>query len=566
MIFLQKCLTFLIKYGIVLSEHFISLKLLSFTHLKGRDHMSSKTATFIILAIYVAVMVGIGFYTSRKTKSANDFMLGGRNVGSWLTAFSYGTTYFSAVVFIGYAGQFGWSYGVSAAWVGIGNAIIGSLIPFFLIGRRTRLMTKHMGAKTMPEFFEKRFDSSMLKTVTSLIVFIFLIPYTASVYNGLSRLFGMVFDLGENGGTIIILLMALLSAIYVILGGYKATAVNDFVQGIIMLIGIATVVALTVQKKDGLAVAIDSLNAISDKSTPANTLGSLFGPDPLNLLGVVILTSLGTWGLPQMVQKFYAIKDDAAIKKGAIISTFFAIVVAGGSYFMGGFVRLYCTTDPAVTDKALIEVVNGKPVFDTMVPALIQQALPNMLIGLVVVLVLSASLSTLSSLVLTSSSTLTNDLIKPRVKNFDDKKQMLCIRVFIAIFLVISVIIACNKNASISTLMSYSWGALSGAFLGPFLYGLFMKKASIAAVAASFITGLGITVGHMVMFSLNIPAFDGIKQAVIDLNCPLNLLSPVNAGAFAMIVSLIVVPVVSCLTKAPDEKVVKEAFDSLNKE
>ena len=527
--------------------------------------MSSKTATFIILAIYVAVMVGIGFYTSGKTKSAKDFMLGGRNVGSWLTAFSYGTTYFSAVVFIGYAGQFGWSYGVSAAWVGIGNAIIGSLIPFFLIGRRTRLMSKQLRAKTMPEFFGKRFNSDMLKTITSLIVFVFLIPYTASVYNGLSRLFGMVFDLGEHGGTIIIILMALLSAIYVILGGYKATAINDFIQGIIMLVGIATVVVLTVQKKDGLAMAIDSLNAISDNSTPANTLGSLFGPDPFNLLGVVILTSLGTWGLPQMVQKFYAIKDEDAIKKGAIISTLFALVVAGGSYFMGGFVRLYCTTDPTVTDKSLIEVVNGKPVYDTMVPALIHQALPNMLIGLVVVLVLSASLSTLSSLVLTSSSTLTNDLIKPRVKDFNDKKQMLCIRIFIAVFLVISVIIACNKNASISTLMSYSWGALSGAFLGPFLYGLFMKKASIAAVISSFVTGLGIAVGHMILFSLNIPAFDGLKQAVINLNCPLNLLSPVNAGAVAMIVSLIVVPVVSCFTKAPDEKVVNEAFESLVK-
>ncbi|MBR3971079.1 MAG: sodium/solute symporter [Ruminococcus sp.] len=528
--------------------------------------MSSKTATFIILALYVAAMIGIGFYTSRRTKSASDFMLGGRNVGSWLTAFSYGTTYFSAVVFIGYAGQFGWSYGVSATWVGIGNAIIGSLIPFFLIGRRTRLMTKHLGATTMPEYFEKRFDSSALKTVTSLIVFVFLIPYTASVYNGLSRLFGMVFDLGENGGTIIIILMAVLSAVYVILGGYKATAVNDFVQGIIMLVGISTVVALTVQKKDGLSAAIDSLNAISDSSTPADTLGSLFGPDPLNLFGVVLLTSLGTWGLPQMVQKFYAIKDDEAIKKGAVISTLFAFVVAGGSYFMGGFVRLYCTTDPAESGKAVIDVVNGKPVFDTMVPALIQQALPNMLIGLVVVLVLSASLSTLSSLVLTSSSTLTNDLIKPRVKDFDDKKQMLCIRVFIAVFLIISVIIACNKNASISTLMSYSWGALSGAFLGPFLYGLFMKKASVAAVCASFVTGLGITVTHMILFSMNISAFDGIKKAVIELDCPLNLLSPINAGAAAMIVSLIVVPVVSSFTKAPDENVVKEAFDSLSKE
>jgi SSS family solute:Na+ symporter len=527
--------------------------------------MDAKVATFVILAIYIAMMVGIGFYTSRRTKSTEDFMLGGRNVGSWLTAFSYGTTYFSAVVFIGYAGQFGWMYGVSATWVGIGNAIIGSLIPFFLIGRRTRLMSNHFGAKTMPEFFEHRFDSKALKTVSAAIVFIFLIPYTASVYNGLSRLFGMVFDLGEHGATYIIIAMALLSAAYVTLGGYKATALNDFFQGIIMLIGIATVVALTVKEKNGLSEAVDALNRLADDKGKTNTLGSIFGPDPINLLGVVILTSLGTWGLPQMVQKFYAIKDEQAIKKGAVISTFFALVVAGGSYFMGGFVRLYCTAvENDGTERTFIERgSNGKIIYDKMVPALLDQAMPNILIGLIVVLVLSASLSTLSSLVLTSSSTLTNDLIKPHVKNFDDKKQMTVMRVFIAVFLTISVIIASHKNASISTLMSYSWGALSGAFLGPFLYGLFMKKTTKAACWASFFTGVGISVAHMVLFSLNISAFDDLKKSVIDMGWKLNILSPINAGAFAMLVSLAIVPIVSCFTKAPEDKVVDNAFSSL---
>ncbi|MCQ2491279.1 MAG: sodium/solute symporter [Ruminococcus sp.] len=520
--------------------------------------MASKTATFIVLALYIAIMVGIGIYTSRRTKSSDDFILGGRNVGSWLTAFSYGTTYFSAVVFIGYAGQFGWMYGLSASWVGIGNAVIGSLIPFFLLGRRARLMSNHLNARTMPEFFEKRFDSSSLKTVSALIVFIFLIPYTASVYNGLSKLFGMIFDLGENGHIYIIALMALLSAAYVMLGGYKATALNDFFQGIIMLIGIGTVVALTVSGKNGLAEAADALNNISDSKTESGTLGSLFGPDPINLFGVVILTSLGTWGLPQMVQKFYAIKNEDAIKKGAVISTIFALVVAGGCYFTGGFVRLYNNDTTGAAFDA-----NGAPIYDQMIPELLKQAMPNILIGLIIVLVLSASLSTLSSLVLTSSSTLTNDLIKPRIKNFSDKKQMLTMRILIAVFLIISVVIACNKNAQISTLMSYSWGALSGAFLGPFLFGLFMKKASKAACWASFFTGVGISIAHMVLFSLGISAFDGLKADVIALNCPLNLLSPINAGAFAMIVSILIVPVVSLFTSSPDKKVVDNAFSSL---
>lgn len=523
--------------------------------------MNSQYATFGILAIYVIVMIAIGFYTSRKTKSTNDFMLGGRNVGSWLTAFSYGTTYFSAVVFIGYAGQFGWSYGVSAAWIGVGNALLGSMLPWLILGKRTRIMTNHLGAKTMPDYFGRRFDSNALKTAAAAVVFIFLIPYTASVYNGLSRLFGMVFNLGDNGYVYIIIAMAVLSAVYVILGGYAATALNDFFQGMIMLIGIIAVVICTLNGKGGFSSAIEQLGQIEAQKS----LDTLFGPDPVNLFGVVVLTSIGTWGLPQMVQKFYAIKNEQAIAKGTVISTVFALIVAGGSYFMGGFIRLYCTTDSADTSKAFIETVNGKPVYDAMVPALLDSALPDILIGLVVVLVLSASLSTLSSLVLTSSSTLTNDLIKPRVKDFTDKKQMTVMRVLIAVFLVISVFIACNKNASISTLMSYSWGALSGSFLGPFMYGLFSKKTSKAACWTSFCTGVGITLVHMFLFSMNIEAFSGIRQAVVDLNLPINILSPINAGAFAMLVSIIEVPVISAFTKQPDKKVVDNVFSVLGK-
>ncbi len=521
--------------------------------------MTALTATLIMLFVYVAVMISIGFYTSRKTKSAEDFMLGGRSVGGWLTAFSYGTTYFSAVVFIGYAGQFGWSYGVSAAWIGVGNALLGSMLPWLILGRRTRLMTNQIQAKTMPDYFGKRFDSNTLKTIAAAVVFIFLIPYTASVYNGLSRLFGMVFDLGDSGYVYIIIAMALLSAIYVILGGYSATALNDFFQGIVMLVGIIAVVVCTLNGKGGFSSAIEQLAEIEGQKN----LDTLFGPDPVNLFGVVILTSIGTWGLPQMVQKFYAIKNEQAIVKGTIISTIFALVVAGGSYFMGGFIRLYCTTDAADTSKAFIETVNGKPVFDSMVPALLDSALPDMLIGLVVVLVLSASLSTLSSLVLTSSSTLTNDLIKPRVKNFTDKNQMTVMRVMIAVFLFISVFIACNKNASISTLMSYSWGALSGSFLGPFMWGLFSKKTTKAACITSFCTGVGITLLHMILFSLNIEAFSGIKQAVVDMNLSFNILSPINAGAFAMLISVVEVPIISLFTKKPDTKIVDHAFECL---
>ena len=281
-----------------------------------------------ILIIYLAVMIGIGVYCRKATSTVNDFVLGGRNIGPWFTAFAYGTSYFSAVVFIGYAGQFGWLYGASATWIGIGNAVIGSLLAWFMLGKRTRIMTKHLSASTMPEFFEKRYGSKGLKFTSAVIIFIFLIPYTASVYNGLSRLFESAFGIPYN---YCIIGMAVFTAIYVIIGGYKATALNDFVQGIIMLIGIAAVVICVVSHKGGLSASFAELGAITDGAGNTEIFNSLLGPDPINLIGVVILTSLGTWGLPQMVQKFYAIKDDAAITRGSIISTIFAFVVAGGS-------------------------------------------------------------------------------------------------------------------------------------------------------------------------------------------------------------------------------------------
>ena len=525
---------------------------------------ASQIITLVVVIVYAAAMVTIGILTSKKTKNVDDFVFGGNKIGPWMTAFAFGTAYFSAVVFIGYAGQFGWSYGVSAAWIGVGNALIGATLAWAVLGKRTRLMTKHLEAKTMPDFFMKRYGSSPLKTVGALIVFLFMIPYTASVYNGLSRLFAMAFDLGENGYEYVMIAMAVLSAIYVVLGGYSATAVNDFIQGMIMLVGITAVVISVLRVNGGLGGSIDALKTVT--AVPDGKLASVFGPDPINLFGVVVLTSLGTWGLPQMTHKFYAIRDEKDIKRGLIISTFFCLVVSGGCYLLGGFTRLFNTTEAGegVGSNMIQKLSNGKLEFDAMVPAMLQQALPTILIGLVVVLVLSASLSTLSALVLTSSTTLAHDLIRPASKGkLDDKKEFKLMRVLILFFLLISVVIAMNKNAAITTLMSYSWGALSGSFLGPFLWGLYSKKTTRAAVWTSFFCGVVFTVAHMCIFTFFRDSCAGIVKWAASL--PLNLASPINAGALLMIFSIVIVPIVSAFTKPVEQKTVDEAFAAYQK-
>ncbi|MBQ1424384.1 MAG: sodium:solute symporter, partial [Lachnospiraceae bacterium] len=149
----------------------------------------------LMLVVFFGVMIYIGLYCRQHSTDVNGFVLGGRSVGPWLTAFAYGTSYFSAVIFVGYAGQFGWKYGIATTWVGIGNALLGSLAAWVVLGRRTRIMTQHLNSATMPEFFGKRFDSKALQIAASAVTFIFLIPYTASLYNGLSRLFGMAFNI-----------------------------------------------------------------------------------------------------------------------------------------------------------------------------------------------------------------------------------------------------------------------------------------------------------------------------------------------------------------------------------
>lgn len=487
----------------------------------------------LLLILFFAVMVGIGFYSRKHATNVDGFVLGGRSVGPWLTAFAYGTSYFSAVVFVGYAGQFGYKYGISATWIGIGNALIGSLLAWIVLGRRTRIMSKHLKAKTMPDYFGKRFDSNALRVTAAVISFVFLIPYTASVYNGLSRLFEMAFDVPY---TVCVVVMAALTCVYVILGGYMATAINDFVQGIIMLVGIVAVIASVLNGQGGFMQAVFKLSEIpSDIPVTMGQQGaftSFFGPDPLNLLGVVILTSLGTWGLPQMVSKFYAIRDEKAVKTGTVISTLFAIVVSGGCYFLGGFARLF--------DTDAIRNAQGGIVYDAIIPTMLN-SLSDILIGIVIVLVLSASMSTLSSLVLTSSSTLTLDFLKGNIiKKMDEKKQLLTMRIFLVFFVVISVVIALDPPTFIAQLMGISWGALAGAFLAPFMYGLYWKGVTKSAVWASFICGVGITVSNMFFHFIA---------------------SPINAGAIAMVAGLIVVPVVSLITPKLSGDKVNEIFE-----
>ena len=473
------------------------------------------------------MLVVVIAFTAKKNLSLNEFLLGGRNVGPWLSAFSYGASYFSAVIIVGYAGSTGWNVGLSAVWCGIGNALIGSLLAWSLLAKPTRLMGERLKVATIPGFFEKRYDSKALKIIASLIIFVFLLPYSASVYKGLGTMIKAAFGFDY---TWCVIGIALLSAVYLFAGGYKATAITDFIQGLIMLGGLVAVVFYIVRAAGGLTGGIAALGDLG--------MGSLTPPQGKGgwLLSNVLLTSMGVLGMPQMIHKFFAIKDAGSVKRATVISTVFALVVAGGAYFAGSFGPVILAKIAAPGGGTMADAVNnGAMALDMVMPTMLTDQtvvmIPEALQGLIVVLLLSASISTLTSLVLSSSSVITLDLVGMLAPNMKQKSATLLMRVLCVLFVALSLVINfLMQDTPIVSLMSLSWGTIAGAFLAPFLYGLLWRGVTRAGAFAGVIAGA--------LISLLPPIVTG------------NMALAPYSGAAAMLCGLIIVPVVSRFTQA----------------
>lgn len=486
-------------------------------------------SNIIILLIYIVLMVSVGLYCMKKAKNVDGFLLGGRNFGPWLSAFAYGTSFFSAVIFIGYAGKNGWNLGISAVWIGIANALIGCLVSWLVLAKRTRMMTHKLDAKTMPEFFESRYQDKRMKIFCAIIIFIFLTPYAASVYMGLSYLFSAVFPRVPYIWWMVI--MATLTALYLTLGGYMATVLTDFIQGLIMIVGIVLVVyfVMTNPVVDGLKNGLRQLGQIPDVGS--DLTHPFGGRNWFDLLSLSVLTSLGTWGLPQMVHKFYTVKAGNSIRQAAIISTLFALLIGGAAYFIGAFGRLFLQNQVPAEG------------FDAVMPQMLNMALPSVMMGVVLVLILSASMSTLSSVVMTSSSSLTIDLVKGHfAPNMSDRDTVGLMRILCVVFVGLSFAIAAFKPKEIITLMSFSWGTVAGTFIGPYVWGLYDKKVTKIGAWSGMICGF----------------LTSIVPAVVS---GFNAQFAPTFGMLAMFVSLLITPIVSRYTPGYDTEFIKGIFE-----
>ena len=504
----------------------------------------TQMVTIIALIVFSLMMVAIGIYSWKKTQTIDGFLLGGRKIGAWVSAFAYGTSYFSAVIFIGYAGKHGWSIGFGSMWIGVGNAILGCLLAWKLLARRTRTMTHTLQAKTMPEFFEGRYQSTKMKVFAALVIFIFLVPYSAAVYKGLGTMFNTIFP--TVSVTVCMLLIAVLTAVYLVLGGYVATAYTDFVQGIIMIFGVIAMVVAIVKNPavGGFMEGFSRIKAIDPE------LVNPWGGSSFKFLCTnILLTSFGTWGLPQMVSKYYAIKDERSIKKATVVSTGFALLIGCGAYFIGSLARLILNGNVPMTAAGDIN-------FDAIIPNMLVTALGDaniittIILAVILLLLLSASMSTLASVVLTSASAISVDLVPVVKKNYKASHQMALTRGLCLLFVALSFLFATMNISIIVNIMSFSWGVVSGCFIGPYIWGIYSKKVTKAGAWAGMISGL---------FAVGIPTL----MISLSSGFPAAAAKAPEMGVSAMALSIVVVPVVSAFTKKFDEKHIASVF--LNK-
>ncbi len=469
----------------------------------------------IVVALYVLMIIIVGLMGLRRTKSFKDFFLGGGKIGAWMTAFSYGTAYFSAVLFIGFAGSIGWEFGFSGLWIAFFNALVGVFLVWSVFGWRIKKVTSEMGVSTMSEFLEKRYSSSLFKLLSAIVIFIFMIPYSAAVFMGLSYLFTSTFQIPYEYA---LLFMGVLTAMYLVMGGYKSMAMIDMIFGMIMVVSVSILFVSTLDAGGGLSNIANDLKAI--KPGLINVVGP---PGFWPLFSFVCLTSVAPIAMPQLVQKFYAIRDRKAVRTGMIASTAFAILICGVAYFIGSTTRALVT--PETAPGAFAE---GVPVFDRLMPELLVNVIPETLTVVILLLILSASMSTLAALVLISSSSFSKDFYGGFIKkDISDKSLTVLMRFMSGFFVLLSVILAYMNIDTIVIILGVSWGAIGSFFLGPFVWGLFTRWTTRFGALSSGIIGL--TVCLALYFS--------------------GLPSP-QAGTIGMFTSFLANPVFSFLGKA----------------
>jgi SSS family solute:Na+ symporter len=427
--------------------------------------MSEPLVYTVILFVYLAGLVVVGFITGRRTKSVEDFYIGGRQIGPWVTALSFVAAYFSSVVIIG-GGGFGYMFGMSTLWIGAINVLLGCTVAWIVLGPRIRIFTQRLKTMTVPGFIGERFQSDFACIFSALIIVLFMIIYNVSILKGMGHIFEVLMNIPYVYG---VLVSCIIILFYVSIGGYLAVVWTSFIQAWVMGVGLIVLTVFALQRVGGITAVNTALASIDPGLT--NTPGIWGWP---GLISYALIVSFGVWGMPQLVVRFYSIKNLKVLKIGTVVATV-GTCMALLPYFNGAIAR---TLFPSL------------PSPDLAIPTLVKTTLSPFGAAIVLAGVVAAGMSTFSSVLIILSSSMVQDLIKKGIKrDIAKEKSLFWGKIGSVVIGFVSLVIALRPPALVLTLTAFAWAVIASTTLWPILFGIYWRGATKWGCVASMVGG-----------------------------------------------------------------------------
>ncbi|MGD9402609.1 MAG: sodium/proline symporter [bacterium] len=421
----------------------------------------------VVLLVYLVILGLVGVFSSRRLKTSADYAIGGRSIGPWVTALSFVAAYFSSVLIIG-GGAFGYKYGLSTLWIGASNVLVGCALAWIILGKRIRRMTEETGSMTISEFLGKRYGSRAIMMFSAAIIFLFLIIYNVSVVKGMANAIQVLVEIPYWGG---VLVSGLIIVFYVTVGGYLAVVWTSFIQAWIMIGGLILLTLVALSRVGGMATAVERLSAMDAGFVSTPGLWGWAG-----LISFCLIVSFGTWGMPQLVIRFYSIKNVRMLRIGTIV------VTVGGSvallpYLNGALARIL---HPAVANP------------DLAIPTLTKSVLPPIGAAIFLAGVIAAGMSTFAGVLIISSTSLVRDIMEHTFgRKLTQAEQIKYARIANIILGGAAILIGLRPPSLILVLTAFSWAVIASTNLWPLLFGIYWKRTNPTATLVSMVAGAG---------------------------------------------------------------------------
>lgn len=509
---------------------------------------SDMIAILIAFVCYLAMMVVIGGIYMKKTKNTEDYFLGGRGLGGWVAALSAQASDMSGWLLMGLPGAV-YAFGTGQAWIAIG-LFIGTVFNWVVIsGRLRRYTIRANNSLTLPEYFENRFhdEKRILLLISSVVIAVFFLVYTASALASGGKLFNSVFGIDYN---VALAIGALVILAYTFMGGFMAVCVTDFIQGMLMLCGLLVVpiVAWFIVGGENIAPIIDQSNAAGGSAAFLN----LYYDNGEKLSFVSILSQLawglGYCGMPHILVRFMAVKSEKELKKSRVIAIIWVAISLVMAVLIGILGRAYLF--PTILGEN--GAASTESVFVTLITKIFTSDLNLAFVGGIFLCgILAAIMSTADSQLLVTASAVSKDIYKGVVKkDASDKKVLQISRITVIVVAVVAFLIAWDPDSSIMGLVSNAWAGLGSAFGPIVLMSLFWKRTNLPGAFAGIVSG-----GLTVIIWDYIPLAGGST---------LGAATGIYSLLVGFAISIVLIVVVSLLTKAPSEEILREFEDVKN--